>query len=550
MLRHHSSHPKRIHKTHHRRHRMEQRESPTVAGSHDEERDRISELPDEILHDILSRVKSQKFIGKATVLSKRWANLCFSYPTLEFNRNDFRSKETLKSFMAAAAKRLSSSQHQNNTNSDLFAVKIKFDISGWLGNHNSDFCTSILDDLLGSIAENPPQKIYVTASHYSIPREFLLPAGGGQLCRIKHLSLENCNFDRYVDLFPDDKNRSNPFDCLRGSLRKLSLMSVNFPDGGRILNSMVAGASLLEELTVMFFRGVKRVQVRDLPNLKILKLYTRDKVDFDIAWPHCPSKDGAMAIVLTPDLASVEIASARACASAKWDVEDLMWDSPLLESSKPSTRDFSKVYDLKIVNNDELKEVKLNSWNYSISLSDISFLLWVNLHFFPTILSKDDKSFALVTIHIALSRHLLNGLGKLLAKLSQFWLSVQLIHEFPNGWEEDVDQCGDVQSPIIEHVIVSQRSLSSCNKKEFFLDTIFYCCRPKFLSFTPRIYKLSRENMLSVGEVSKRWNRLLKCNTFLYIFALGTFSLNEYIPFRSIDDFLFLGFYSLYNSSS
>ncbi|CAL1393545.1 unnamed protein product [Linum trigynum] len=472
---------------------MEQCKIPTVAGRRDEEGDRISALPDEILHDILSHLNSQKFIGKATVLSKRWANLWFSYPTLEFNGNDFGTQKSLKGFAAAAAKKLSSFQHQ------LAAVRING--NGWMAN-NSDFCTTILDDLLGSVAKNQPQKINVTATYYSIPREFLLPAGGaGQLCRIKHLSLENCNFDRYVNLFTDDDDsRSNPFDYLRGSLRTLRLTGIKFPDGGRILNSMIAGASLLEELEVTFFRGVQRVQVRDLPNLKRLKLYAIDKVDFDIAWPHCPSEDGAMAIVLTPDLTSVEIRSARACIYTNWDVEDLISECPLMESSITSAAsDPPPVHHLKIVNNDKLKEVTLSSWNCSIALPNTTFL-WVNIRFFLTVLSKDDRSFALVKTHGPLSQLDLYDLGKVLEKLTRFWLTIELIHEFPNCQEEDVDQFQDVHSPIVEHVIVSENFLRSCNKKEFFLGAIFCCCRPKFLSCTPRKYKVPRENLLLVVE--------------------------------------------------
>ncbi|CAI0391919.1 unnamed protein product [Linum tenue] len=405
---------------------MEQCKIPTVADRRDEELDRISELPDEILHDILSRLKSQKFIGKATVLSKRWANLWFSYPTLEFNGNDFGTTKSLEGFAAAAAKKLSSLQHQ------LAAVRINS--SGWMAN-NSDFYTTILDDLLGSVAKNPPQKIDVTATYYSIPREFLLPAGGGggQLCRIKHLSLENCSFDRYVNLFTDDDSRSNPFDYLRGSLRTLRLKGVKFPDGGRILNSMIAGASLLEELKVMFFRGVQRVQVRDLPNLKRLNLYASDKVDFDIAWPHSPSEDGAIAIVLTPNLKSLDITSARACISTNWDVEDLISECPLMESSITSAASdpTSLVHHLKIVNNDKLKEVTLSSWNCSIALPNTTFL-WVHIRFFPTVLSKDDRSFALVTTHGPVSQLNLYDLGKVLEKLTRFWLTIELINEFPN----------------------------------------------------------------------------------------------------------------------
>ncbi|CAN1754037.1 F-box protein At1g60400 [Linum perenne] len=88
--------------------------SSTIAdGVNTEDDDRISSLPDEILHEILNRLCSRKQFAKAALLSKRWKHLWLSYPVLEFYRTDYAygapSRSTMDSFIAAATRKLSSS---------------------------------------------------------------------------------------------------------------------------------------------------------------------------------------------------------------------------------------------------------------------------------------------------------------------------------------------------------------------------------------------------------------------------------------------------------
>ncbi|CAN1264702.1 F-box/FBD/LRR-repeat protein At3g52680 [Linum perenne] len=59
---------------------------PVAAG---EAEDRISELPDEILHKILWNVTSSKQVTKTSVLSRRWQSLWGTYPDVEFDKEEY-----------------------------------------------------------------------------------------------------------------------------------------------------------------------------------------------------------------------------------------------------------------------------------------------------------------------------------------------------------------------------------------------------------------------------------------------------------------------------
>ncbi|CAI0389410.1 unnamed protein product [Linum tenue] len=103
---------------------------------------------------------------------------------------------------------------------------------------------------------------------YTIPRRLILPRFNPsiQLIRLKVLRLVHCNFDQFKDVNFD----SNHFVDLGSSLRHLSLHRVSFLGGGRIVNSLIAGASLLQTLSLRSIVGIRRLQVRNLPNLNYL----------------------------------------------------------------------------------------------------------------------------------------------------------------------------------------------------------------------------------------------------------------------------------------
>ncbi|CAN1266371.1 FBD-associated F-box protein At5g18780 [Linum perenne] len=96
---------------------MKKKEASTIAVGDDitDDDDRISSLPDEILLEILVRLRSPspKQVAKYISLSKRWSHLWLSYPVIEFDRNDYEyrspSRSTMDSFIAAVGRKLSSS---------------------------------------------------------------------------------------------------------------------------------------------------------------------------------------------------------------------------------------------------------------------------------------------------------------------------------------------------------------------------------------------------------------------------------------------------------
>ncbi|CAN0892381.1 F-box/FBD/LRR-repeat protein At1g16930, partial [Linum grandiflorum] len=65
-------------------------------ASPDEQKDRISNLPDEIIHEIFAGLRSTKQPAQLTILSKRWSHLWRSYPILDFNL-----RENPKKFVTA-----------------------------------------------------------------------------------------------------------------------------------------------------------------------------------------------------------------------------------------------------------------------------------------------------------------------------------------------------------------------------------------------------------------------------------------------------------------
>ncbi|CAL1393577.1 unnamed protein product [Linum trigynum] len=78
--------------------------------------DRISALPDEVLHCIIRRLESHRQLAQTTAISNRWRNLWRSYPVVEFDadwqtkNSSIRSNKYLENFCATAINKFS--QHK------------------------------------------------------------------------------------------------------------------------------------------------------------------------------------------------------------------------------------------------------------------------------------------------------------------------------------------------------------------------------------------------------------------------------------------------------
>ncbi|MFS7993933.1 putative leucine-rich repeat domain superfamily, F-box-like domain superfamily [Helianthus anomalus] len=84
------------------------------------EMDRISQLPDFIVHHIISFLKTPKDLVRMSVLSKTWLHLTSSFPILDFNIGDFRSRESFFNYVEYTTSRFC---HQNLPAHSLRLVK-------------------------------------------------------------------------------------------------------------------------------------------------------------------------------------------------------------------------------------------------------------------------------------------------------------------------------------------------------------------------------------------------------------------------------------------
>ncbi|CAN1180049.1 F-box/FBD/LRR-repeat protein At5g53840, partial [Linum perenne] len=217
-------------------------------ASSKEKDDQISSLPDEILHEILDCLRSYKQAAKASLLSKRWNHLWLSHPILEFDHTNYfgnkPSKSTMNSFIAAAARKLSSS--------GLSYVK-----SVRIVSRDSAF----IEATLNLIRNVEPEEIDMNTD---LCTELVIPTQLFNSSRVRTLKLFGCK------LLEDQYKMIN--------LRMIHLSNVTIDH--RVLNSMIAAAPLLEELTLMAIKYVKRLDVHmSLSRESVSRLRTLELVD-------------------------------------------------------------------------------------------------------------------------------------------------------------------------------------------------------------------------------------------------------------------------------
>ncbi|CAN0914349.1 hypothetical protein LINGRAHAP2_LOCUS28514 [Linum grandiflorum] len=235
--------------------------------------DRVSTLPQEIIHEILDRLGSPKQVSQLNILSKTWSHLIQSYPVIDFHENYCVSWETEHRHANKILEKLS----QGNSYS-VRVVRIETIVC-------SQFYYDFYDRLLGFAAEFPLlREIDIDFGSgrcdspgcgvrdsskivYRIPASFFTP-NGKQFARLDTLKLKLCRFYHYESL------PLTNFSCLGSSLKVLCLERVGFPNL-EILQSMIHHASLLETLTLNDIRtnSPMKFQIRNHPNLKILNIF-------------------------------------------------------------------------------------------------------------------------------------------------------------------------------------------------------------------------------------------------------------------------------------
>ncbi|CAN0892386.1 F-box/FBD/LRR-repeat protein At5g53840 [Linum grandiflorum] len=470
----------------------------------DEQKDRISKLPDEVIHEILACLRSSKKSAKLAVLSKRWNHLWRSYPVFDFYHREWpiaMEEENLKTFLTAAGTKFSNLQHAA-------AVRIEL----------SEKCESsdLLDKLFGFVAK-VTQEVFFT----SCDRFIILPRG----------------------LFEDDRFRSLKVVKLQkvcfpsgssvrfgASLQVLSLKYVDFAhddnEGDGILNSMIQSASCLETLTLSFIYGIRRFHIQDC--LRFLEI-------LHVGYLSEEQLHG----MVTPNNNSVKVLHI-ACAGKMTN-----------EALNKFISKFSRLESLELISLPRTPRVKINVINHKFLR-----VIWMDMECLvrPAVIEIDapwlsklvldigghnDRFPDMILINKAASEPVVqvlvrcrlffeicwHELKRLFATLSLFQLTLEFVTAQVAKWKiASSTSDGDDESPIatIDHVKFPPDLLRLCDGVAF-LNNLFRSCHPKMISFAEISDEVAaQQNVLlqtiweyidrSRTAAGKRWNNhQLKC---------------------------------------
>ncbi|CAN1266308.1 F-box/FBD/LRR-repeat protein At5g53840 [Linum perenne] len=474
------------------------KEASTIAdgdGSKEDD-DRISSLPDEILHEILERLRSHKQSGKVSLLSKRWNHLWLSYPVLEFDcrdyTNDLPSESTMDSFIAAAKRKLSYS----GLNSYIKSLRIV--------SLDSAFVGAILD----LIQNREPEEIDMRLGSDSVIPTQLLNSS-----RLRTLMLHDCQ------LLEDQYKMIN--------LRELHFTQVKIDI--QVLNSLIAAAPLLEKLTLKIMNIIKRLEVCNNVKLKQLKLshimVVGDSIQIagalesleslSLRLLSCHDMEMICSSVL-PSLKSVKIKDCPKLSDNA--VNKLISKSPSLLS-------------LRLVRMNEAKELKIESptlekleleWCDSDPKRVMFYIdapSLVNVRFVGDIDSLQEMShaatnsfqaarirsstFVLSLSCMAIGNQNFKKLKEFLRKVTRKFQFVELqLHDFRKGFNQwdQIEDDSPTPTPVIERVEVNFNEQWKLLDQAF-LNKMLGSCHPKYFSLRRNVYTNIHSSIKLINEV-------------------------------------------------
>ncbi|CAL1397832.1 unnamed protein product [Linum trigynum] len=269
--------------------------------------DRISQIPDEIIHTILCCLNSPEAAAKTSVLSRRWLHLWRSFPHVEFQlskQNQSRFRSFVESTSAKLLRLLSDSDHSNSGSSCATVATIE-DFSIYV---DDDFQKEDIDRLLLLISNgNGLSPVMFVLGFKSHPGYSLLVPNWS---RTKFVALRGCDLTSATTLgFHDNL----------GSLEFLRLDNVSLSE--ELLHRILANSPCLASLNLYRIFGIDRLEVVSSPCLGYLYLGYIDRGGR--RGSECPPEEMRRLRVSSPKLKKMSI----------WQsLEELDIDAPNLVS--------------------------------------------------------------------------------------------------------------------------------------------------------------------------------------------------------------------------
>ncbi|CAN1180127.1 F-box/FBD/LRR-repeat protein At3g52680 [Linum perenne] len=495
---------------------MKKKEASTIAVGDDitDDDDRISSLPDEILLEILVRLRSPspKQVVKYISLSKRWSHLWLSYPVIEFDRNDYEyrspSRSTMDSFIAAVGRKLSSSG-------------LNYIRSVRIVSLDYEFTESILD----LIQNKEPEEIHLHSRGSVIPTPLL---NSSRLTTLKLVGCELSEQDQYMKM-------------INVTLIHLSHVRID----NRVLSSMIAAAPLLEKLILECtgssnsvevccnHANLKHLQISDYRNgsIQIVLGALQSLESLSLRLLSC-NKLEMICSSLLPSLKSLEIY--RCYKVTDHAVNELISKSPSLLSLRLVSR--IRVNEMKI-ESPTLEKLELEWYGRDPQKKVMLYIdapRLVNVHFTGDInclnaIRLQAAEMSSCTFELSLKKcypaanQFSMELKKLLRKVTLQFKFVELrVRYFEKGcigWDQVKK---DSPTPVVERVeVMPYNHLERID--EIFIYNMLWSCLPKYFSFrcddyTKRLPSLKLINKVFMERTSpkckktacKCWRHLLK----------------------------------------
>ncbi|CAN1852418.1 Putative F-box/LRR-repeat protein At5g02930 [Linum perenne] len=215
--------------------------------------DRISELPDEIIHLILGSLHPHELAARTSILSRRWLHLWRSYPEVEVDVDYYRKRINLKKLADATSKRFRG----------IPLLLDSFIIRLWNTPHSREDLHQLLssvsvlptDDCGGGGSNNNRSPLKVVVKYMGF-------VDGGMYfncSRTKFLHLRGCGLSGLHNLKI----------CL-DNLQELDLQEVRVSE--QSFPSCLAKAPRLEKLILIWIKGIRSLEISasNFPSLKSL----------------------------------------------------------------------------------------------------------------------------------------------------------------------------------------------------------------------------------------------------------------------------------------
>lgn len=223
---------------------MERKTSPHV--------DRISALPDPILHHILSFVSLKK-VAQTSTLSKRWKQVWYTFPSIVFD-DYYASFRRQKIFLECLEQTLLN-RHMDAITLGKFKLTFRLSEDPTVAS-NMHRCLSYA---IGSYVKDLSLSVDYWHRKYTLPQVVFYAKS------VVELDLACCKLE---------SPRSN---VTLSSLRKLYLRGVVVDD--QVIKDLIAGCPLIEYMDFFNCQGLKSLELLNISSLKEFKLLEGDRLE-------------------------------------------------------------------------------------------------------------------------------------------------------------------------------------------------------------------------------------------------------------------------------